>query len=112
MRPLVQFRRSGGLGGFNDRVVLYPDGRAMVYRGNDRPVEVQVPPEVVTKVRASLDDARRANLHGDYLPPRPLPDSFQFSIEASDLSIRTADSAVPQQLRTAIELLSSLIDGA
>jgi hypothetical protein len=112
MRPFVEFRRSGGLGGFNDRAVLYPDGRATVYRGNDRPIEVQVSPEVVAKIRSSLDEAREANLHGDYLPPRPVPDGFQFSIEASDLSIRTADPAMPQQLRTAVELLSSVIDGA
>lgn len=50
-KAVLEFYRSGGIAGFQDRLVVFDDGSARLQHGNEKPVDVDLPADRWKKVK-------------------------------------------------------------
>jgi hypothetical protein len=106
---LVEYQRSGGITGREDRLVVQGDGSAHLYR-RGAVSEFTVGGDTLERLRALLQTIRFDTLRAEYLPPRPGADLFEYVVIYKDRRIRTVDTAVPAELQPLIQLLSGLLN--
>jgi hypothetical protein len=106
---LVEYERSGGIAGRQDRLVVHVDGSARRYR-RGAPTTFTVSGDTLTQLRQLLQGIRFDTLRAEYLPPRPGADLFEYVVVYAKRSIRTMDTAVPPELQPLIQLLSDLVN--
>lgn len=99
----VDYTVSGGIAGVNDHLKVYPDGRA-VYDDGARVVEFTVTPQVVSELRAALEQAGVASLPAT-VQSVPGADRFAYRVIYGGRSIRFSDGTVPPSLRPALAIL-------
>ena len=107
-RPLVDYRRSGGIAGFDDHLVIQADGRAVLTRRGARH-EFAVKREVLNDLSALLQEADFSRLRGEYLPASPCCDRFDYTVTYKGHSVHTMDGAVPEALAPVLQVLNQLI---
>jgi hypothetical protein len=105
--PLVEFHRSGGIAGFDDRLVIRTDGSAHLSR-RQIDADFTVPPDTLERLRALLRDVPVETLRAEYLPPRAGADLFQYVVTFRGKGIRCVDTAIPPELQPLIQLLNGL----
>jgi hypothetical protein len=105
---LIEYRRSGGIAGREDRLVIRSDGTArLTRRGTD--VDFSVAADTLARVRALIDSARFSTLRAEYLPARRGADLFEYVVTCQGRTVRTMDTAVPDRLQPLLQLLAGLI---
>ncbi len=107
---LVEYSRTGGFAGVNDRLIIDTGGKAVLATKAAKS-EFTVSRDVLDKLRKSLDDAGFAKLKKEYLPAPGSADLFEYLITYQGYTVRTADSAVPEKLQPAFDLLNGIIAG-
>lgn len=104
---LIEYRRSGGIAGREDRLVVLSDGTVHLSR-RATVTSFQLSPDTLAQLRSLLDSTDFRGLRAEYLPPRRGADLFEYVVIYKDRTIRTMDTAVPPELRPLIQLLSGL----
>ncbi|HEX9705323.1 MAG TPA: hypothetical protein VGA20_08770 [Gemmatimonadales bacterium] len=107
-RALIEYRRSGGITGREDRLVIHVDGSARLYRGANVS-EFRVGGDTLQRLRSVLQEIRFEGLRAEYLPPRRGADLFEYVLIHGDRRVRTMDTAVPPDLQPLIQLLNGLL---
>ena len=105
--PLVEFRRSGGITGRDERLVVRSDGTVQLSR-RGAVAEFRIGGDTLARIRELLGSVNFARLRAEYLPPRPGADLFEYVVVYKDRTIRTMDTAVPAELAPLIQLLSGV----
>jgi hypothetical protein len=105
----VEYRRTGGFGGFDDHLVLREDGRATVKRRGGEG-EVMLDAKRLDRVRKALDDAGLPSLRDEYRAEGA--DLFIYRITARSRTITFMDSAVPPPLEPLLRLLNEIVDNS
>lgn len=105
---LVEYQRSGGIAGREDRLVVYTDGTAHLYR---RGVisDFTVGGDTLAQLRSLLGKIRFDGLRSEYLPPRRGADLFEYVVVYGTHRVRAVDTAVPSELQPLIQLLNGLV---
>lgn len=106
---LVEYRRSGGIAGREDRLVVHVDGSARCYR-RGTPTAFTVSGDTLAQLRQLLQGIRFDTLQAEYLPPRPGADLFEYVVVYGNRRIRTMDTAVPPELQPLLQVLSDLVN--
>ena len=106
---LVEYQRSGGIAGREDRLVVHTDGTAQLFR-RGAVSEFSVGGDTLAELRTVLQRIKFASLRAQYLPPRRGADLFGYAVVYKDRRIRTMDTAVPPELQPLIQLLSGLVN--
>lgn len=109
--PLIEYRRSGGFAGSNDRLVIEEDGRAIVTR-NGRQIEFTVDAETLEQLEAVFQEADYASLRREYLPAEQRSDYLDYVIAYKGQRVHTMDTAVPDELWPVIQSLNQIMDSA
>jgi hypothetical protein len=104
---LVEYRRSGGIAGREDHLVVHADGTARLSRRGTTS-EFAVPTDTLARLRALLRDSAVAPLDGEYLPTHRGADLFEYVVAFEKRRIRTMDTAVPAPLQPLLQLLAGL----
>ena len=104
---LVEFHRSGGIAGFDDRLVIHTDGSAHLSR-RQAAVDFTAPPDTLERLRTLLGDIPFERLRAEYLPPRGGADLFEYTVSFRGKSIRCVDTAIPPDLQPLVQLLSGI----
>lgn len=105
----ISFVRIGGFAGYNDRLVLYPDGKVVIARKNG-------------ECRQNISQAARQNLVSDlkknqsteptqeFLPENTCCDLIEYTLKYDGITIRTMDTATPQFLQPVLNILNKIVD--
>jgi hypothetical protein len=104
---LVEFHRSGGIAGFDDRLVIRADGSAHLSR-RQAALDFTVAPDTLARLRTLLAEVVVDSLRAEYLPPRAGADLFEYVVSFRGKRIRCVDTAIPAELQPLVQLLSGL----
>lgn len=107
--PLIEYRRSGGIRGTDDRLVINNDGTATLTRsGRDSSVTVET--GAVTRLRERLRQVDFGNIRSD--TGRGGGDMYEYVIKYQGHTVRANDASLPSALHPVIELLDGILSGA
>ena len=105
----VDYQRSGGIAGMNDRLVIFDNGVALVSsRTTSR--EIQLNKSDLEQISTVFTTARFTELEGNYTSPRGGADFMQYSIRYQGRTVNTEDTAIPPALVPVIEELNSIMN--
>ncbi|MDD1681460.1 MAG: hypothetical protein LUQ35_07605 [Methanoregula sp.] len=104
----VDYQRSGGIAGMNDRLVIFDNGVALVSsRSTSR--EIQLNKSDLEQVSKVFTTARFMELEGNYTSLRGGADFMQYSIRYRGKTVNTEDTAIPPALEPVIEDLNNIL---
>jgi len=105
---VVEYNRTGGIAGFDDRLVIYENGTATVSR--DGTVTTFSPdPQALARVRAIVASEAFQSLEESYLPQQQGYDLISYEVTAGGKGVRAEDGAVPAALEPLITELNEII---
>lgn len=107
---LIEFQRSGGIRGTDDRLTIDSDGMATLTRDGAT--------STITIDRSVMDRLRRAlrEIEFDKLvvedSPRRGGDAYEYAITYRGRTVRALETALPRPLRPLVELLDGILNRA
>lgn len=110
----LEYERSGGIAGFQDRLTIYADGQAVLNRKGVQ-TAFRLTTEEMEQLKGALAAADFANLNESYLPADPCCDRFTYIIRSYGATggephtVTTMDGTVPPQLTPVLEALNHLV---
>jgi hypothetical protein len=106
---LVEYVRSGGIAGLQDRLHVTRSGRATLTGRGSQPVTFVVPASDLRALETALDRAHFPTLRPRYLPRHPIADAFFYTVTHRGITVQTVDTAVPYRLRPALDQLGRIV---
>ncbi len=107
---LVEYRRSGGILGLRDRLVVYEDGRVELERRGAR-YQFTLGSEELARLRGALERAGFGALRPEYFPSGRWADLVEFTLVYRGRTVRGVLSPeVPEGLRQVLAELDGLVE--
>ena len=104
----VDYQRTGGIAGMNDRLVIFDNGVALVSsRTTSR--EIQLNQSDLEQISTVFTAARFTTLEGNYTSLRGGADFMQYSISYQRKTVNTEDTAIPPALEPVIAELNRVL---
>ena len=108
-RQLVDYHRSGGIAGFDDRLTVSPSGVGVHTPRSGVPRVFRVSPAALADLKRALEATDFGSLDPSYLPTTPIADAFSYTITHIGRTVVTSDGAVPAALAPVIAELNRLL---
>jgi len=105
---LVDYYRTGGIGGFDDHLVIFENGAA-VYSGQRGRGAFIVNQNTLDNIRDSFYTMGFLRMNASYPAPSPGADYFTYTITYHNYSVKTEDTGVPPVLQPVIDDLNDII---
>jgi|APHig6443717817_1056837.scaffolds.fasta_scaffold67980_1 hypothetical protein len=105
---LVDYSRTGGIGGFDDHLVIFENGAA-VYSGQRGRGAFIVNPNTLGTIRESFYSIGFTRMNASYSAPMPGADYFTYTITYHNYTVRAEDTGVPLVLQPVIDNLNDII---
>jgi hypothetical protein len=104
----VDYQRSGGIAGFNDRLVIFDNGVTLVSsRSTSR--EIRLNQTDLEQISALFETAQFPALEGNYTSSRGGADFLQYSISYKGKTVNTEDTAIPPSLEPIIKEMDLIL---
>lgn len=107
---LVDYSRTGGIGGFDDHLVIFENGAA-VYSGQRGRGAFIVNQNTIDTIRNSFYSIGFNRMNASYPAPSPGADYFTYTITYQNYTVKTEDTGVPVTLQPVIDSLNDIISG-
>ena len=107
--PLIEYQRSGGIAGFDDRLVIEGTGKATLTR-QDEEVSFMVSADEIKAIEDALAAVKFSQLDEEYLPGQPGADLFDYWLTYDGHAVRMVDTAVPDGMLPVLDMLNQLIE--
>ena len=107
---LVEYKRTGGMAGFQDQMVVFENGQ-VVYSRKDNGGTFTVPAETLHRIRALLENADFPALAPHYPAASPGADYFFYSLTYREKTVTTETGGIPPRLEPVIMQLDALLAG-
>lgn len=107
--PLIEYHRSGGFVGLDDRLVIQRSGETVLTRKSERQ-EFILDSDAINRLQALFEEAAFSRLRKAYLPSRQGSDLFEYVVTYKGHTVRTMDGAVPPSLRPILETLDRIVE--
>lgn len=104
----IEYTRTGGIAGFNDRLKIDANGHSTLTRRSGT-FDFDLTADDLGSLQALLRDADIATMPENPSQP-PAPDEFAYTLTYQGRTIKTLDTAMPAKLRLAIAWLNNLIE--
>jgi hypothetical protein len=104
----VDYQRTGGIAGMNDRLVIFDNGAGLV-SGRTTSREIQLNKSDLEQISSVFTRARFMELEGNYTSLRGGADFMQYSIRYQGRTVNTEDTAIPPALEPVIEELNRIL---
>ena len=106
---LIDYRRSGGIVGLDDHLVILENGQATLTRdGEDQ--EFVIDKQTMVELNKLFAEADFKNLNSKYLPNNNSTDILKYSLVYEGKKVEALDTAVPNKLWPIIESLNKIIN--
>lgn len=106
---LVDYHRTGGIAGFNDRLVIFDNGAAVISGRTNR--DTQLNRTDLARLAAIFTDAQFSSLEGNYTARHGSADLFHYAISYHGKTVNAEDSALPPSLQPVIDELNRILTG-
>jgi hypothetical protein len=104
----VDYQRTGGIAGMNDRLVIFDNGVALV-SGRTTSREIHLNQSDLEQISTVFEAAKFTALEGNYTSPRGGADFMQYSISYQGKTVNTEDTAIPPALEPVIGELNRIL---
>ncbi len=105
----VDYHRSGGAAGLDDRLVIFDNGVAVISsKSGSREIDLNTTD--IERITALFDAAQFSELQANYPAPRASADLVAYSISYHGKTVTTADTAIPPRLQIVLSVLNHLLD--
>jgi hypothetical protein len=104
---LIVFDRTGGFAGFQDHLAINSSGHATLTRRSGT-YEFDLSASELNALSAALRSASFGDLPEDSMPKAIPSDAFTYVVTFEGHTVRTADSAVPDSMETAVLALGKI----
>lgn len=105
---LVEYQRSGGITGREDRLVVHTDGTARLYR-RGAVSDFTLGSDTLAQLRRLLQTTEFEALRSEYPPPRAGADLFEYIVIYGNRRVRAWDTTVPPELLPLIQFFNGLV---
>ncbi len=102
---LVDYYRTGGFAGFNDRLVIFDNGIAVV-SGKTVNREIELNQTDITRIVKIFSTSQFTNLEGNYSARHGTVDLIKYSIRYHNKTVNAEDTAIPPSLQPVIDELN------
>jgi hypothetical protein len=106
---LIEYRRSGGIAGLDDHLVIRKSGEAVLTRGSER-YEFAVGDDTMDHLQTLFSEAEFSQLQKEYLPSRQGADQISYVVTYDGHTVKTMDGAVPSSLQPILEALNQIVE--
>lgn len=110
---LVEYRRAGGIAGFNDHLIVRPTGEVTLEKKGGVREVFTVDDAVVAKLQQTVEEIGFFDLESEYRPARIIPDALTYRItcqaDGRRHTVETTDGAIPERLAPVIDRLNQII---
>ena len=105
---LVDYYRTEGFAGFNDRLVIFDNG-VVVISGKNVNYEIELNQSDIDRIITLFDQAQFAKLEGNYSARPGSVDLIKYSISYEKKTVNTEDTAIPPSLKPVIAELNRIV---
>ncbi|MCX6684405.1 MAG: hypothetical protein NTZ37_06745 [Methanoregula sp.] len=105
---LVDYYRTGGIAGFNDRLVIFDNGIALVSSKTTNS-EIELNQTDIDSIIMLFDHAQFSHLEGNYSARPGSVDLIKYSISYENKTVNTEDTAMPPSLKPVIAELNRIV---
>jgi hypothetical protein len=106
----IEFRRTGGIVGLDDQLLIDDKGHAKLTRRSGKS-EFDLAKDDWARLAARLRDANFNSIPEDSRrKPYLVPDEISYVIIFQGHTVKTSDTAIPEKLQAAIQLLNGIVD--
>jgi hypothetical protein len=105
---LVDYSRSGGIAGFNDRLVIFDNGIALVSSKTTNS-EVDLNQTDIDNIIVLFNEAQFSQMEGNYSARAGSVDLIKYSISYENKTVNTEDTAIPPLLKPVITELNRIV---
>jgi len=105
---LITYRRSGGIAGVNDELVIYSNHQAILVRRTGR-AEFTLDADQVARLVQQFEEANFVSLDREYLPQNTCCDLYEYVVTYEGHTVRTMDTAIPEPLEPLLRTLNEII---
>ncbi len=104
----LDYYRTGGIAGFDDRLVIFDNGAAVVAtKAGSR--EIVLNSSEMNKVSDLFNKAQFSMLQNNYPAPRGGADLIQYSVSYHGKTVTTEDSAIPPSLDPILNEMNRIV---
>jgi hypothetical protein len=105
---LVDYQRTGGFAGLNDRVVIFDNGVAVI---SSRTIntEISLNQSELERIGNLFSESKFPSLEGNYTSRRGAADLLQYRISYHGKTVNTEDTAIPPSLQPVIEEMNQIL---
>jgi len=105
----ISFVRIGGFAGYNDRLVLYPDGKVEIARKNGE-CRLDISQAARQELVSHLKKNHSTEPTQEFLPENTCCDLIEYTLKYNGITIRIMDTAIPQFLQPVLNVLNKIVD--
>ena len=105
---LVDYHRTGGIAGFNDRLVVFDNGAAAISSGIVTR-EIMLNRTDLDRITSLFTTAQFSMLDSNYTARRGSADLIHYTISYHGKTVNTEDSATPPSLQPVIDELNHIL---
>jgi len=105
---LVDFYRTGGITGLEDRLVIFDNGVAIV-SGRTGNYEIELNQTDIDRIILLFDQGRFLTLQGNYSGRHGSADLIRYTISYQNKTVSAEDTAVPASIQPVIDELNRII---
>lgn len=107
----ADYYRTGGIAGFDDRLVIFDNGAAVVAT-KDGSREIVLNSSDITRISDLFTQAQFSTLQANYPAPRGSADLIRYSISYHGKTVTTEESAVPPSLNPILDEMNRIVKNA
>jgi hypothetical protein len=104
----VDYHRTGGIAGFDDRIVIFDNGVAVISQ-KIASKEITLNQSDLRRISGIFDEAQFSMLQGNYTARSGAADYFRYTISYHGKTVIAEDSAVPPSLQPVITEMNRII---
>jgi hypothetical protein len=106
---LLEYQRTGGIAGIDDRLVIDSTGKAALTR-KDQEFSFSLSADELKALQNELVAANFGQLADDYTPGQPGADLFDYRLTYDGHTVHMVDTAVPEAMQPILDMLYQLIE--
>ena len=105
---LVDYHRTGGTSGVDDRLVIFTNGVAIVSGGSESS-EISLNQTDLALISVLFNESQFSELQANYPAPEPASDIMTYAVTYNGKTVTAQDTDIPPSLQTIIEDLNRFL---
>ncbi len=106
---LLEYHRTGGFAGFDDRLTIDMEGNAVLQRRNTQ-TQFTLDKQTLDSLEALLDRASFNQLNKSYAPTQHGADLFEYTLTYRGYTVQMVDTAVPEAMQPVLQSLNQIVE--